>query len=160
MATARTKKTDPDDKIMALLDNVKAQKAAIAEAERPNYKTNMTFSFVDGNLAQAINLRVASDVAQLLKILAHVRMAATAYHEAAAIVLGSDENPPIFLWCNFSVADWTHDIKLRIGQIRIKSQRERLQELEQRLDLILTPERRRELELRAIERELSGEKKL
>ena len=80
MATARTKKTDPDDKIMALLDNVKAQKAAIAEAERPNYKTNMTFSFVDGNLAQAVNLRVASDVAQLLKILAHVRMAATAYH--------------------------------------------------------------------------------
>lgn len=158
MAAPRTKKPDADDKIMQLLAKVKAQKEAIAQAERPTYKTNMTFSFVDGNLSQAVNLRVVTDLGQLLKIAAHVRSAAASYEEAGSAILGPDEKPPAFLWCNFSAVEWTHDIKLRVGQIRIKSQRERLHELEQRLDSILTPERRRELELLAIERELSGEK--
>lgn len=155
MATPK-KKPDADDKIMQLLDTVQKQKEAIAQAERPSYRTNMTFSFVDGDLSKAVNLRTVSDVGQLIKIASYVRYSAAAYEEAAKAILGVDEKPPAFLWCNYTATDWTHDIKLRVGQLRLKIQRDRLADLESRLDKILTPERRRELELLAIERELAG----
>ena len=96
-----------------------------------------------------------SDVSALLKMAAHVTAAAQAYYGIAGDILGPDEKPPAFTWNGYSVLDWLHDIKLRVGQIRIKAQREKLQELEARLDKIISPERRRELELQAIERELN-----
>jgi len=154
MATPK-KKESPDDKITQLLDLVERQKATIAEAERPVFRTNRTFSFVDGDLSKSVNIAVVSDVAALLKMAAHVLTQWTMYREAAKTILGVEEVPPKFLWNGFSDEDWLHDIKLRVSQIRLKTQREKLQLMEERLDKIISPERRRELELAAIERELS-----
>jgi hypothetical protein len=47
---SQKKSATPDDKITQLLAKVEAQKTAIAEAERPVFRTNRTFSFVDGDL--------------------------------------------------------------------------------------------------------------
>ena len=152
---AQRKSTTPDDKITQLLAKVEAQKAAIAEAERPVFRTNRTFSFVDGDLNKSHNLAVVSDVSALLKMAAHVSSAAETYYYVAGGILGADEKAPAFTWNGYSDLDWLHDIKLRVSQIRLKAQREKLQELEARLDKIISPERRRELELRAIELELS-----
>jgi hypothetical protein len=154
MATQK-KSSTPDDKITQLLAKVEAQKAAIAEAERPVFRTNRTFSFVDGDLNKSHNLAVVSDVSALLKMMAHVAAAAQAYYGIAGDILGPDEKPPAFTWNGYSDLDWLHDIKLRVSQIRLKAAREKLQDLEARLDKIISPERRRELELQAIERELS-----
>lgn len=154
MATPK-KKESPDDKITQLLDLVEQQKADIAEAERPVFRTNRTFSFVDGDLSKSVNLAVVSDVGQLLKMAAHVSASAYAYKLVVGMILGEEETPPKFTWNGFSDADWLHDIKLRVSQIRLKAQREKLQVMEERLDKIISPERRRELELAAIERELS-----
>jgi hypothetical protein len=154
MATPK-KKESPDDKITQLLELVERQKAVIAEAERPVFRTNRTFSFVDGDLSKSVNIAVVSDVAALLKMAAHILVQWSMYREAGKSILGEEETPPKFLWNGFSDADWLHDIKLRVSQIRLKAQREKLQVMEERLDKIISPERRRELELAAIERELS-----
>lgn len=154
MATQKKSPT-PDDKITQLLAKVEAQKAAIAEAERPVFRTNRTFSFVDGDLNKSHNLAVVSDIASLLKMMAHVAAAARSYHLVSMGILDAGEKPPTFTWNGYTEDDWFHDIKLRVSQIRLKAQREKLQELEARLDKIISPERRRELELRAIELELS-----
>lgn len=148
-------KPSPDDKVMELLDTVRRQKAAIAEAERPVFRTNLTFSYTDGSLNQAINVRVITDVAALIKMAAHVASQATAYHRAAG-ELGVFDNVPPFMWCNYSAEDWIHDLRLTVSKIRIKSQRDKLQALEARLDLIITPEKRRELEILAIEKDLGS----
>jgi hypothetical protein len=78
MATPKKKET-PDDKITQLLELVERQKAAIAEAERPVFRTNRTFSYVDGDLSKSVNLAVVSDVGALLKMAAHVSASAYAY---------------------------------------------------------------------------------
>jgi len=156
VATQTKKKpATPDDKITQLLAKVEAQKAAIAEAERPVFQTNRTFSFVDGDLSKSHNLAVVSDIATLLKMMAHVAAAARAYRLVATGILDVGEQPPTFTWNGYTEDAWFHDIKLRVRQIRLKAQREKLQDLEARLDKIISPERRRELELQAIERELS-----
>ena len=152
---AAVKKTQtPDDKITQLLALVETQRAAIAEAERPVFRTNRTFSFIDGDLNKSHNLAVVSDVGLLIKMAAHVADAAAGYYRIAKEILGEGENPPVFTWNGYTNEAWTHDIRLRVSQIRLKAQREKLQALEERLDKIISPERRRELELQAIEREL------
>lgn len=154
MAAAKKTQT-PDDKITQLLTLVETQRAAIAEAERPVFRTNRTFSFIDGDLNKSHNLAVVSDVGLLIKMAAHVADAAAGYYRIAKEILGEGENPPFFIWNGYSDKDWLHDIRLRVSQIRLKAQREKLQALEERLDKIISPERRRELELQAIERELA-----
>ena len=123
MATPK-KKESPDDKITQLLDLVEQQKADIAEAERPVFRTNRTFSFVDGDLSKSVNLAVVSDVGQLLKMAAHVLAQWSMYQVASTSILGEEETPPKFTWNGFSDVDWLHDIKLRVSQIRLKAQRE------------------------------------
>lgn len=146
--------TTPDDKIDALLADVKRQKEAIAEAEKPTYRTNRTFSFTDGDLNRSINLAVVSDVAALLKMAGFVKAQAGAYGVAAATMLPG-ESAPRFTWCGYSADDWMHDIGLRISQVTLKVKKERLARAEERLNSLLSPERRRELELAAIEAELT-----
>lgn len=152
---AAAKKTPTlDNKITQLLALVETQRAAIAEAERPVFQTNRTFSFIDGDLNKSHNLAVVSDVGVLLKMAAHVADAAAGYYRVANEILGG-QPLPVFTWNGYTNGAWLHDIRLRVSQIRLKDQREKLQALEERLDKIISPERRRELELQAIERELS-----
>lgn len=153
-AQSKKKPAAPDDKITELLALVETQRAAIAEAERPVFQTNRTFSFIDGDLNKAHNLAVVSDVGLLIKMAAHVADAAAGYYRVANEILGG-QPPPVFTWNGYTNEAWTHDIRLRVSQIRLKAQREKLQALEERLDKIISPERRRELELQAIERELA-----
>lgn len=155
MAQPKKKTETPDDKIAQLLALVERQKASIAEAERPVFRTNRTFSFVDGDLNKVHNLAVVADVGALLKMAAHVMAQSSFYVAAGVSILGNEEVPPKFLWNGYSGEDWIHDIKLRVSQIRLRAQREKLQLLEERLDKIISPERRKELELAAIERELA-----
>lgn len=149
--------TTPDDKIDALLADVKRQKEAIAEAEKPTYRTNRTFSFTDGDLNRSINLAVVSDVAALLKLAGFVKAQADAYYSVAAALLPG-ETVPRFTWCGFGADDWMHDIGLRINQVTLKAKKERLARAEERLNSLLSPERRRKLELAAIEAELTSAK--
>ena len=121
---AQKKSTTPDDKITQLLAKVEAQKAAIAEAERPVFRTNRTFSFVDGDLNNPRHLAVVSDVSALLKMAAHVSSAAETYYYIAGNILGAGEKPPAFTWNGYSDLDWLHNIKLRVSRIRLKAQRE------------------------------------
>ena len=151
---ATKKPTTPDDKIDALLADVKQQKEAIAEAEKPTYRTNRTFSFTDGDLNRSINLAVVSDVGALLKMAGFVMSQFQGYVTAAQSLLPG-ETAPCFTWCGFTAEDWLHDIGLRISQVTLKAKKERLARAEERLNSLLSPERRRELELAAIEAELT-----
>jgi hypothetical protein len=66
------------------------------------------------------------------------------------------ENPPDFkfTWDNFTADEWIGDIKARIAKIQISAEKEKLENLEKRLNKIVSPEKRAELELEAIEQEL------
>lgn len=141
---------DSDAKILELLGKVGAQKAEIAEIERPSYRTNRVFFFVEGDPSRPHNLAVTQDIAALLKMAAHVEAAAAAYAQACTSLMGSEECPP-FTWCGYSLEDWQHDLRKRADQVRIKARREKLAQLEARLNAIVSPEKRRELELRSIE---------
>ena len=142
------KKTD--DKTLQLIQQVKQQKAEIAAAERPNWITNCSFSYGE-NGSSPINLHVESNIRTLVRIAAHL-LAQEREYKAAADQLGVDA--PEFAWNGYAVKDWLADIRCRINKVQIAVKRQRLETLETRLNLIVSPELRAKMELESIAAEL------
>lgn len=145
------KKTD--QKTLDLIKEVKNRKAEIAKLSKPNWRTNSSFTFLEGNLNASVNLHVEGSVKNLIGYAAFLLDKERSY-ELAAKTLGVDDVPS-FTWSGFSVADWVEDIKTRIDQIQIASKKKKLETLESRLSAIISPELKAELELQAIADELS-----
>lgn len=142
-----------DQKTLELIALVAKQKAEISKAERPNWKTNCSFSYVEGRAVDTISLHVDTDVRKLISIAAFLQDREAGY-QRAALSLGVDSPPP-FMWGNSPPADWLEDIRMRIGKIQIAAKKKKLELLESRLNAIISPELRAELELQAIASELS-----
>lgn len=141
-----------DERTLKLIEEVKKRKAEIAQAEKPNYTTNMSFRRQEG--ARPVNLHVEQDVATLVGVVAFLRQQEAAYTTAAKEL--ELEKPPAFEWDGFTVNEWVGDIKTRLNKVQIKAKKEALAKLEQRLDKIISPELRAEMELAAIEAELGN----
>lgn len=160
MAKAKTAATSgvsnapsEDQVVLELIKQVKDQKAEIASIEKPQWKTNCSFTVTEGDLSKATNLHTVSDVSHLLKIAGFLIFRAHAYAEAA--VLMGVEKPPAFTWQGYVVDDWTHDLKLRLDKLGVAAKQQKLAILEGRLDKLISPELRRKLELEAIQAEMS-----
>ncbi len=141
-----------DEKTLALIKEVQRQKEEIAAAERPNWVTNCSFPFVEGS-SQTVNLHVEKDVAKLVSIVAFL-VGRERDYSAAVKLLGVEA--PAFKWSGFTVAEWSEDVKMRINKVQIASKKKKLETLETRLNAIVSPELRAELELEAIARELGS----
>jgi len=141
-----------DKTTLELIKKVKEQKAEIAKIERPSYRTNNSFTYVEGNMSNAVNLNVENNVKNLICIIAYLQEKLASYNKAAESL--AVESVPEFTWQTFSVADWMADVKLRINKLQIGAKKKKLEALEERLNKIISPELRAELELEAIAKEL------
>lgn len=67
--------------------------------------------------------------------------------EAAAKKLGVKYS---FTWLGFKVEEWESDFQTRVDQISIQEKRKELAEIEARLNAIISPELKAQMELEAI----------
>jgi hypothetical protein len=140
-----------DKKTLELIQEVKRKKAEIAKAERPNWRTNCSFSYTEGS-SSTTNIQVEASIRNLINIAAFLMDRQRSYKDAIT-ALGVDAAPE-FTWGGFSVADWLEDLKTRISKIDIAAKRKKLETLETRLNAIISPDLRAQLELEAIASEL------
>lgn len=147
------KKTDL--RVLQLIREVKQRNQEIARLDKPNWLTNCSFSYVEGS-NQTINLHVEQDVRRLVDIAGFLLVRGDAYNRAAT-ELGLASFPP-FTWNGFPVAEWLEDIKTRIGKLQISVKRKSLEDAERRLNAIMSPDLRAELELEAITKDLNAER--
>ena len=143
-----------DERTLKLITEVRRQEAEISKLDHPVWKTNCSFSYIEGR-ADAINLHVESNVSTLINVAAFLIERETAYCIAIE-KLGIGTDTPPFKWSGFTVDDWIDDLKMRIGKVQITSKRKKLDILKSRLEDIISPDLRAQLELEAIERELSS----
>lgn len=143
--------TSTDKKVQQLFEVVQKKKEEIKKAEKPNWLTNCSFRLDENNTSSSFNIQTISDPNIL--VLAHARL--TMLEEAAlksADELGIEKYQ--FSWLGFPASDWKSDFKTRIDKINIKKKKDELTLLESRLDKLISPELRAELEISLIEKEL------
>ncbi len=131
-----------DEQVKQLFKVVQQKKAEIAKAERPNWLTNCSFSYVKDTSAK-INFQVLNDVEELVTILAFLLKQEDAFN-AANEILGTNIT---FKWLGFTLADWQADISTRINKIQISKKKKELETLEVRLNGLVSKEMRDQMEL-------------
>lgn len=140
-----------DEKTLALIKEVNRQKAEISKIEKPNYKTNLSFTFVEGGAP--LNLNVIVDIGSLLRMASFVKSAEEAYNRTKEAL---NVEGPDFSWLGYSASDWMSDFKAKIDKAQVSSKKKKLEQLENRLNAIISPEMRAQLELEAIMNELGA----
>ncbi len=142
-------KKQADQRVLDLIDLAKKKKEAIAKAEKPNWKTNCSFS-KDEYGSNRINLQATTDISVLIGILGFLTLTHAAFLQAAQL-LGVEQE---FLWMGFSYEDWKSDIETRVTKLHITKEKKNLELIEERLGKLISPELRKELELQELEKEL------
>jgi len=134
-----------DEKIKLLFTKVEEKKKEVERIQTPNYKTNMIFSYHE-DLNNSSNLNVVGTERELVDILAFLNSKRDYYSEAATY-LGSNAE---FTWQGFRYNEWVHDIQARHAKVTVMKKKNELKILEERLNKVVSPEVRRELEVDAL----------
>jgi hypothetical protein len=134
--------------LFALIQQQKQQLQTQESLVQSQWKTNCSFAFPFAantpiNLQTAPEHRIKAIVSFLLQ---HQHFNALTEQTLAL--------EPESLYEGFTYQDWIEDCKKRIAHIQIKTRKDKLKELEKRLNQIVSPEERRKMELAAITQEL------
>jgi hypothetical protein len=138
-----------DRLVQELTKHVNDKKAAIAKAEKPNWNTNCAFRYSKDSSA-SINLQVCGVVEELVYILGFLCEKRNAFNEAQKIIGTNLE----FKWFGYTFDDWAEDIQTRINKIEITAKKKELEMLEERLNKLISPELRAQMELEEIRKSL------
>lgn len=139
-----------DQKISSLFNVVQLKREAVAKAEENSKKSWLTnCSLTINGESQPKNLQTANEksVQSILTFLLMNRQ----FVKQAADLLGLDFDDQ---YNTYSYDDWITDCQKRISIIKLKAQKDNLNEMETRLNAIVSPEQRRAMELEAISKSL------
>ena len=140
-----------DEQVQMLFNVVQQKKAEIAKIEKPNWLTNSSFRWDENNASTSINIQTVSDPKVLVAALAKLLSISDAAEKAAA-ELGVENYK--FEYLGFSLNDWKTDFKTRVDKIQITKKKNELAKLEERLNSLISPELKAQMELEAIQKEL------
>lgn len=143
-------KNPRDIQIQKLFNVVQSKKDEILKAERPNWLTNCTFGYDD--TSKRTNIQVTSDVGVLANILAFLYGKSDNF-EKASKELGITAE---FSWMGYTLDEWTEDLKTRVTKIQITKKKKELAIIEVKLDKLISPEMKAQMELDEITKELLG----
>ncbi len=135
----------PDQIVEELFKKLQAKKALLESIEKPHFKTNLSFGFSE-ELNSRVNIHTVNNVEVLIRMAAFL-LATSEKYEQAATMLGVTSQ---FKWLGYSLEDWMHDIQARTNKINIEVERKTFKQLEEKLNLLVSPEQRRLMEIEAI----------
>lgn len=139
-----------DIQVQALFKIVQQKKAEIAKAEKPNWQTNSSFSFYR-NGSDRINIQTVSDIEVLIDALACLKQYEKFYAESAK-QLGVEST---FKWLGFTLEQWESDFQTRVNKIQISAKKKEFEMLEGKLNALISPELKAQMELDEITKMLS-----
>lgn len=141
-----TTKQTTDEKVRELFNTVQEKKLAIEKAERPCWLTGGNFGYSANSAHDRTDVRTVTDVRKIVEMYAFL-IDRKEKSENASKELGVDYN---FKWLGFTVDEWKNDFQTRVNQISIQEKRKELAEIESRLNAIISPELKAQMELDAI----------
>jgi hypothetical protein len=138
---------DADQAVLDLLKKVAAKREEIKKAKtRPSWKTNCTFMKDPSTPQSVTNIQTVRDIRKLIEIQAFLMNQETTMNQAASeLGVEFDGN-----WQGFSMDDWKEDLKTRAEQLQIDKNEKELEELDARVNKLVSPEQRREMELKTL----------
>lgn len=137
-----------DQAVMDLLIRVERKKKDIEKSKtRPSWKTSCSFGKDPNSTQDRVNIQTIREIRKLVEIYAFLKMQQDSLFSAAQ-ELGVEYEQS---WQNYSFNDWKEDIRTRIGQLSLEKKQKELEELDARVNRLVSPEQRRAMELKALQ---------
>lgn len=138
-----------DEQIRGLFAKLEVRKAKVAELKATiarSWVTNGTFRLIGAS--STTNLQTAN-VQQIEEIATHLCIFRGARAEAATRLRPMDDKQQ-----GYTVDQWFEDLAKRLAAIDIREEEKQLEILEQRLNSVLSPEARRQIEVELLLKEV------
>jgi hypothetical protein len=148
-----TKAKTTDELVKELFNEVQGKKLAIEKAERPCWLTNGNFGYSANSAHDRANVQTLNEPRKIVDMLAFL-IDRKEKSQKASEELGVKYN---FTWLGFTVEEWKSDFQTRINQISIQEKRKELAEIEARLNAIISPELKAQMELEILTDLLSNQ---
>ncbi len=148
--TIKTPETQ-DELVLRLFNNVKERQKEIKSAEEPKWLTNGMLGRNAKVNTDRVMIFTCSEAEELVDLYAFISDKEKSIL-AAKTELGYDAKP--VHWHGKPIANWKADIKTRLNGLNLDAKKQQLAALQKRLDALITPEQRRELELAEIMKEM------
>lgn len=142
-----------DSKIRELISELSKRQQDVKQAERESqqkWQTNCSFTGIFSK-PRPINLQTASPEG-LKAVVRELIVIRNAELESSAIL----EQPADYSVDGYSIDAWLADCKKRAAIQNLREKQNKLEQLQTRLDSIISPEQKRQMELDAITREIDG----
>lgn len=140
-----------DERVQLLFEALQTKKAEVANAERPQYITGGMFRYSESN-GSSIDIISERNEKKLVEILTFLLERSEKYPIAAEKL----KVDVVFTWLGFTVEEWFADLQTRISTLQIAKKRTELKELEEKVNKVVSPELRLEMEMKALEDTLLG----
>lgn len=155
------KKRTTDDAVMELLMRVQKKKEAIKVAKKtPRWKTNCSIAFDSFHVIdfgrdtahKRINIQVEKNPRVLMELYGNL------IHLTERLELAAKELdlPSDLTYMAYPICDWVEDITTRAAQLSIDGKQKEVDALDKRVNSLISPDQRREMELQALQ-QLLGE---
>lgn len=138
--------TNMDQKVLDLFRAVQAKKETVAKASKPSWATSCEFGFTPSSAHDRTDIRKIKEPRKLVEMLAFLNERHDGYAKAAG-ELGVDV---AFTWLGFSLSEWKEDLKTQTDILTLQAKRKELADLEAKLNTLLSPEQKRQLEFEAL----------
>lgn len=141
-------KKTTDDLVLEMLKKVQQKKEEIKTAKKkPQWKTNCTLGYDPASTQDRVNIQVVREPNILVALYAFLLMKVSLVTEAAK-ELGL---PLDLTYMGYSIEDWHHDLKARAAQLSIDAKQKEMEALDKRVNKLVSPDQRREMELAALQ---------
>lgn len=138
--------TKTDEKVKKLFDLVQEKKLAIEKAEKPCWETSCMFGFSGNSAHDRHDVRLITDLRKIVDMYAFL-IDRKEKSEKSAKELGVNYD---FTWLSFTIDEWKSDFQTRVNQLLLQEKRKELSEIEARLNAIISPELKAEMELESL----------
>lgn len=141
-------KQTTDDLVLELLKKVQQKKEEIKAAKRaPKWKTNLSIGRDPTTTHGRVNIMTRTDPNEIIDWYIFL-MKKEEHISKAAEELGL---PTDLTWLGYPIADWKEDLKTRAAQLSIDQKQKEMEALDKRVNRLVSPDQRREMELRALQ---------
>jgi hypothetical protein len=141
-----------DSKITLLFEDLRKKKAEVEADEKEIKKSWITNCSIQTEFSQ-MPVNITTTTEDRIKRTVHFLLQHRDYTHKAEELLGL---PKSTKYEGYTYDEWISDCKKRLVKINLAAKKDQLDKLEKRLDAIVSPEQRRQMELDAITKELAG----
>lgn len=136
-----------DKKVLDMMAKVKAKRAEIRDLAKPQWKTTCSLQLPGWD---RLNIQVETDINRLALAFGTLRLIGDGLKIAA-----KELDCKIDLrWNNYGIEDWLSDIQQQVKRVGLNEEKKKLAAMETKLNTLMSPEQRRQMELEDLEKEL------